>query len=101
MAERDDSGPDWPRVRGLLADCIVEGTAGGARWPPDRLSGPTRHRRAACPRVRLRGTRKVGEGRSQAPPVVRADEAGRGGPEIRGRDMREVIATVYELADWG
>lgn len=112
IAEKDDSGRDWKKLREGLSACIVE---------EERRSrnGKTR----TVYRVRPDITAELAEGGvyveqgkssktgSQRRPLfeqMKRDAAARKFDRLLvwkvsrlGRDMREVIATVYELADLG
>ena len=49
VAERDGSGRDWPRIRGLLADCVYEEQVPAATGRPGRCTESARRSRRSLP----------------------------------------------------
>ena len=111
VAERDDSGRDWPRIRGLLSDCVYE------EQIPTRNGARTVYR--VRPEIAAQLAResvyveqgKSGKAGAKRRPLfeqMKRDAAARRFDRLLvwkvarlGRDMREVITTVYELAELG
>ena len=112
IAEKDDSGRDWHRIRELLATVIIEEqritSTGGTRI--------VRRVNAEIARVLAADYIYVEQGRSGSKKARRRplfEQMKRDAAQRRfdrllvwkvsrlGRDMREVIGTVYELADLG
>jgi DNA invertase Pin-like site-specific DNA recombinase len=110
-AEKDDSGRNWTAINDLLSRCIVEETISG--------DGPDRTVFRVDPRIVEELTRLwvyVEQGRSsrkgsRSRPLferLKRDAAQRKFDQVLvwkvsrlGRDMRQVIETVYMLADLG
>ncbi len=110
-AKRDD-GRDWNEIRTLLSRCIREEeftTAGGANRTVYRIRAKVAEELAEhC--VYIEQGRSAGSGARRRPMFerMRRDAAVRKFDRLLvwkvsrlGRDMREVIATVYELSDLG
>jgi putative DNA-invertase from lambdoid prophage Rac len=109
VAEKDDSGRDWSEIREALADCIVEEerrTRNGKTRTVYRIRPEIAAELARqCVYVEQGKTSKTGSRRPLFEQMKR-DAAARKFDRLLvwkvsrlGGDMREVIATVYELAD--
>ena len=112
VAEKDDSGRDWNEIRRLLASCIVEeqhsSLSGGVRTVyrvrPDLVAELARQ----CIYVEQGRSGRAGAQRRPLFQQMKRDALQRKFGRLLvwkvsrlGRDMREVISTVYELADLG
>jgi DNA invertase Pin-like site-specific DNA recombinase len=112
IAEKDDSGRDWNEIRQQLSDCIVEehrptkkgGTRTVYRVVPE-IAAELSHQYIY---VEQGKSNKAGSQRRPLFEQMKRDAAARKFDRLLvwrvsrlGRDMREVIATVYELADLG
>ena len=110
-AERDDSGRDWPRIRQALARAVYQedrlartGTRTVYRVRPEVAAELARE----CVYIEQGRSGKSGAGRRPLFDQMKRDAAARKFDRLLvwkvsrlGRDMREVIVTVYELADLG
>src|SRR5262249_50911033 len=108
VAERDGASPDWARIRQLLSECVYE-----EQLPAGRIVFRVRPEVAAhladkCIYVEQGRSGKVGAQRRPLFEQMKRDAAQRKFDRLLvwkvsrlGRDMREVISTVYELADLG
>jgi putative DNA-invertase from lambdoid prophage Rac len=112
VAEKDNSGRDWSQIRQTLSTCIVE-----EQRPTCNVGSRTVYR--VMPEIAAELTHQciyVEQGKSsksgsRCRPLfeqMKRDAAARKFDRLLvwklsrlGRDMREVIATVYELADLG
>src|SRR5215831_2686966 len=111
VAERDGSGRDWQRIRDDLSKCVIEDERNGPngittvyRIVPELAEKLARD----CVYVEQGRSSKIG---AKARPLferMKRDAAGRKFDRLLvwkvsrlGRNMREVINTVYELADHG
>ena len=110
IAQKDDSGRDWNRIRALLFACVREeerqtarGTARTVyRVRPELVAELARH----CIYVEQGRSGKTGARERPLFEQMKRDAAARKFDRLLvwkvsrlGRDMREVIAAVYELAD--
>ena len=112
IAEKDSSARDWCRIRQLLSQCIfaeeLSCLNGGGRTVY-RVHPATAAELAACCVYVEQGTSsKAGASRRPMFEQMKRDAALRKFDRLLvwkvsrlGRDMREVISTVYELADLG
>src|SRR5690242_15361520 len=112
IAERDDSGRDWAQVRTALAACVTEEqrpTCGGATRTVYYVQ-PELAAKLALECIYVEQGRSSKTGARQRPlfEQMKRDAAARKFDRLLvwkvsrlGRDMREVIATVYDLADLG
>ena len=111
VAERDGSGRDWTQIRDLLSRSIVEEEVGppGSTRTVYRVNPPTLEQLAALS-IYVEQGRSSRKGARCRPLFQRLkkDAALRKFDRLLvwkvsrlGRDMREVISTVYELADLG
>jgi putative DNA-invertase from lambdoid prophage Rac len=110
VAEKDDSGRAWSQLRQALSDCIVEEER-RSRKGKTRTVYRVRPEIAAdlaqqCVYVEQGKSSKTGSKRRPLFEQMKRDAAARRFDRLLvwkvsrlGRDMREVIATVYELAD--
>ncbi|HSW48686.1 MAG TPA: recombinase family protein [Bryobacteraceae bacterium] len=110
VAERDGSARDWTRLRAMLSVCVEEEqvpTTGGGTRTLYRVR-PELVEQLAERRLYVEQGRsgKTGAGRRPLFEQMKRDAAARKFDRLLvwkvsrlGRDMREVIATVYELAD--
>jgi DNA invertase Pin-like site-specific DNA recombinase len=112
VAEKDGSGRDWTRIRAALAACITEEhrpTPRGTIRTVYRLQPELAEEMAReCIYVEQGKSSKTGARRRPLFERMKRDAAARMFERLLvwkasrlGRDMREVIATVYELADLG
>ena len=112
VAEKDGSGRDWSQIRQALSDCVVEeerrtqngGTRKVYRVHPEIAA----HLAQLCVYVEQGKSSKAGSRRRPLFDQMKQDAAASKFDRLLvwkvsrlGRDMREVIATVYELADLG
>ncbi len=112
IAEQDGSGRDWSEVRRLLTICIVEeqrpSTNGSTRTVyrvrPEVVAELT----LMCVYMEQGRSGRAGARRRPLFEQMKSDAAGRKFDRLLvwkvsrlGRDMRQVISTVYELADLG
>jgi DNA invertase Pin-like site-specific DNA recombinase len=112
VAEKDGSGRDWSQIRQALSDCVVEedrrtqngGTRKVYRVRPEIATELARQ----CVYVEQGKSSKAGSKRRPLFEQMKQDAAARKFDRLLvwkvsrlGRDMREVISTVYELADLG
>ncbi len=111
VAERDGSGRNWATIRRLLAECILEEQKpcrrGGFRTIYGVRSETAELLAALCIYVEQGRSGKAGRRRPLFEQMKR-DATARKFDRLLvwkvsrlGRDMREVIATVYHLADLG
>ena len=112
VAEKDGSGRDWSRIRDMVSRCVSEehkvGTNGAARTVY-RLDVPLAADLAReCVYIEQGRSGRIGARRRPLFEQMKRDAAARKFDRLLvwkvsrlGRDMREVIATVYELADLG
>lgn len=112
VAEKDGSPRDWHQIRGALFKCVSEeqrpGTNGAARTVY-RLDGPLANRLAdECLYVEQGRSGRIGSRQRPMFERMKRDAGARKFDRLLvwkvsrlGRDMREVISTVYELADLG
>ena len=112
VAEKDGSGRDWAQIRAALAACVSEEqrpTAGGAVRTVYHVQ-PELATKLARERIYVEQGRSSKTGARQRPlfEQMKRDAAARKFDRLLvwkvsrlGRDMREVIATVYDLADLG
>ena len=111
-AKNDGARRDWVQIREALSSCVVEDqrpSATGAtrtvyRLRPEIAAGLARQ----CVYVEQGKSRKAGARRRPMFELMKRDAAARKFDRLLvwkvsrlGRDMREVISTVYELADLG
>ena len=112
VAERDDSGRDWGRIRQLLAECIQEEErdgAGGTRDPVYRVvPGSTAELAQHCVYVKQGRSGKVGAKGRPLFERMKHDAAERKFDRLLvwkvsrlGRDMLEVLNTVHQMAELG
>src|ERR1035437_10443291 len=112
VAEKDGSGRDWAQIRRMLADCIAEEqrpTGMGATKTVSRLRPEVAADLARqCVYVEQGRSGKTGTPPRPLFEQMKRDAAARKFDRLLvwkvsrlGRDMREVISTVYELADMG
>jgi DNA invertase Pin-like site-specific DNA recombinase len=110
VAEKDGSGRDWDRIRQALAECIYEeqlSASDGAIRTLYRLRAEVAGELAdQCIYVEQGKSGKRGAGPRPLFERMKRDAAGRQFDRLLvwkvsrlGRVMREVISTVYELAD--
>ena len=112
VAEKDGSVRDWSRIREAFSRCVIEehrpGTNGTARTvyrvDTQLAAELARH----CVYVEQGRSGKIGARQRPLFEQMKRDAAARKFDRLLvwkvsrlGRDMREVIATVYELADLG
>lgn len=112
VAERDGSGRDWAHVRQLLSQCVYEERVGSPgdktktvyRVRPDVVSELAGH----CVYVEQGRSGKVGAGQRPLFEQMKKDATRRQFDRLLvwkvsrlGRNMREVVSSVYELADLG
>ncbi len=112
VAEKDGSGRDWVRVRELLSQCIYQEelpcSGGGSRTVYRIQPEAASELAARWVYVEQGKSGKRGAGRRPMFEQMKRDAALRKFDRLLiwkvsrlGRNMREVIATVYELADLG
>jgi DNA invertase Pin-like site-specific DNA recombinase len=112
VAEEDNSGREWNQIRQELSTCIVEeqrpGGNGGSRTVYRVMPEITAELAQQCIYVEQGKSSKTGSRRRPLFEEMKRDAAARKLDRLLvwkvsrlGRDMREVIATVYELADLG
>ena len=111
VAEKDDSARDWTSIRDLLSRCIVEEEVRGegARRTVYRVNPDVADRLAdLCIYVEQGRSGRRGARSRRMFERMKKDAALRKFDRLLvwkvsrlGRDMREVISTVYELADAG
>ena len=112
VAEKDGSGRDWPEMRQLLSKCICEehlSSSGNGLRTVYRVHGEVAAQLTRYG-VYVEQGRSSGKGSRNRPlfDQMKCDAALRKFDRLLvwkvsrlGRDMREVISTVYELADLG
>jgi DNA invertase Pin-like site-specific DNA recombinase len=112
IAEKDGSGRDWDKIRQALADCIYEeqlsGSDGATRAAYRLRAEAAGELAERCVYVEQGRSGKRGTGPRPLFELMKRDAAERRFDRLLvwkvsrlGRDMREVIAAVYELADLG
>ena len=111
VAEKDDSDRDWTSIRDLLSGCIVEEEVRGqgGRRTVYRVNPAAADRLAdLCVYVEQGRSGRKGAGSRPMFERMKRDAALRKFDRLLawkvsrlGRDMREVISTVYELSDLG
>src|SRR5262249_33045537 len=108
VAERDGAGRDWARIRQLLSECVYEEQLPGGRTVYRVRSETAANLAQECVYVEQGKSGKVGALRRPLFEQMKRDAAQRKFDRLLvwkvsrlGRDMREVISTVYELADLG
>jgi putative DNA-invertase from lambdoid prophage Rac len=112
VAEKDGSTRDWGQIRQALSNCIVEEQHptrdGGTRTVYRVRPEVAAHLAQLCVYVEQGRSSKTGARRRPLFHQMKQDAAARKFDRLLvwkvsrlGRDMREVIATVYELADLG
>ena len=112
VAEKDGSGRDWSRIREALARVVIEeprpGTNGAARAVYRVDAQVAADLARECVYVEQGRSGKIGARQRPLFEQMKRDAAGRKFDRLLvwkvsrlGRDMREVIAAVYELADLG
>jgi len=112
VAERDGSSSDWGQIRQALARCVYEEqltTSNGRNRIVFRVRPEVAAQLAAqCVYVEQGRSSKAGSAKRPLFEQMKRDAAQRKFDRLLvwkvsrlGRDMREVISTVYELADLG
>ena len=112
IAEKDDSARDWCRIRQLLSHCVYAEELpclnGGIRTIYRVQAATATELAACCVYVEQGRSSKAGASRRPMFEQMKRDAALRKFDRLLvwkvsrlGRDMREVISTVYELADLG
>jgi DNA invertase Pin-like site-specific DNA recombinase len=112
VAEKDGSERDWSRIREALARCVIEeqrpGTNGTSRMVYRVDAELAAELARQCVYVEQGRSGKIGARRRPLFEQMKRDAAARKFDRLLvwkvsrlGRDMREVIAAVYELADLG
>jgi putative DNA-invertase from lambdoid prophage Rac len=111
LAEKDGSGRDWSQIREALARCVIEerpGTNGATRAVCRVQAQLAADLAQQCVYVEQGRSGKIGARQRPLFEQMKRDAAARKVDRLLvwkvsrlGRDMREVIATVYELADLG
>ncbi len=112
IAEKDDSARDWCRIRQLLSRCVyaeeLSCLNGGGRTVYRVHPATAAELAACCVYVEQGRSGKAGASRRPMFEQMKRDAALRRFDRLLvwkvsrlGRDMREVISTVYELADLG
>jgi DNA invertase Pin-like site-specific DNA recombinase len=112
VARRDGSGRDWEAIRQKLAACIVEerrpSTMGEERIVYRVDSSLVKELAQQCVYVEQGRSSKVGAGRRPLFEMMKRDAAAKRFDRLLawnvsrlGRSMREVIESVYELAECG
>jgi putative DNA-invertase from lambdoid prophage Rac len=113
VAENDGSGRNWNRIKETTSKCVIEEERKSAPDARARTTYRLDPQLAAelareCVYVEQGRSGKIGAGRRPMFEQLKRDAAGGKFSRLLvwkvsrlGRDMREVIATVYELADLG
>jgi putative DNA-invertase from lambdoid prophage Rac len=112
VAEKDGSGRDWGRIREALSRCVIEehrpGTSGTSRTVYHVDAQVAAALARECVYVEQGRSGKIGARQRPLFELMKRDAAARKFDRLLvwkvsrlGRDMREVISTVYELADLG
>jgi putative DNA-invertase from lambdoid prophage Rac len=112
VAEKDGSLRDWNRIREALSRCVIEehrpGTSGTSRTVYRVAPQVAAELARECVYVEQGRSGKIGARQRPLFELMKRDAAARKFDRLLvwkvsrlGRDMREVISTVYELADVG
>jgi putative DNA-invertase from lambdoid prophage Rac len=112
IAQKDGSGRDWVRIREALSRCVTaeqRATVNGSARVVYRIDTDLAAQLARqCVYVEQGRSSKIGARQRPLFEQMKRDAAGRKFDRLLvwkvsrlGRDMREVISTVYELADLG
>ena len=112
VAEKDGSGRGWNQIREALSRCVIEehrtGTSGTTRTVYRVDAQVAADLARECVYVEQGRSGKIGAHSRPLFEQMKRDAAARKFDRLLvwkvsrlGRDMREVIATVYELADLG
>ena len=112
LSEMDGSGRDWSRIREALSRCVIEectpGSNGAARTVYRVDAQLAAELARECVYVEQGRSGKIGARQRPLFELMKLDAAARKFDRLLvwkvsrlGRDMREVISTVYELADLG
>jgi DNA invertase Pin-like site-specific DNA recombinase len=109
VAEKDGSGRDWGRIREMLSRCVIEehrpGTSATSRIVYRVDAQVAAELARECVYVEQGRSGKIGARQRPLFELMKRDAAARKFDRLLvwkvsrlGRDMREVISTVYELA---
>jgi len=108
IAEKDGSSRNWVAIRTKLSQCVREEQLRSGRMVYRVQPEVVRERARDCVYVKQGRSSKVGAGKRPLFEQMKRDAALRKFDRLLvwkvsrlGRDMREVISTVYELSDLG